>query len=155
MSGHVHSWGPTVRVQRTEPAAGSEVRTRVGFLPAHRPLADGGASRRPLAVSNPPRVGVRWNEVLGCRFTLDVPVRENQYRGVDLECSSEDLGSFDSEVDSISLDSGDRGLRNACEFRKLILAQLLKFTNNPDGLTDGDLNVLPGFPVIAHNHFFR
>ena len=102
-----------------------------------------------------PWTWVRWNEVLGCRFTRDVPVRENQYRGVDLECSSEDLGSFDSEIDSISLDSGDRGLRNACEFRKLILAQLLKFTNNPDGFTDGDLNVLAGFPVIAHNHFFR
>jgi hypothetical protein len=35
------------------------------------------------------------------------------------------------------------------------LAQLLQLTNNPDGFTDGDLYSLTGFPVIAHDHFFR
>jgi len=101
------------------------------------------------------RTWVRWNEASGGRFTFDVPVRKDQNRGVDLERSSEDLGSFDSEVDPISFDGGDRGLRDAGESRKLILAQLLQLTNNPDGFTDGDLYSLTGFPVIVHDHFFR
>ena len=59
----------TVRVQRTAPATGSDVHAtaenegRAGV--SHRLLAGGGESRRPQGASNPPRVRVHWNEVLG------------------------------------------------------------------------------------------
>ncbi len=59
----------TVRVQRPELAAGSDVQAaaeKEGRAEvSHRLLAGGGESRRPKGASNPPRVRVCWNEVLG------------------------------------------------------------------------------------------
>jgi hypothetical protein len=58
----------TVGVQRTELAAGSDVQAaavKEGRAEVSHRLLDGGESRRPKGASNPPRVRVRWNEVLG------------------------------------------------------------------------------------------
>jgi hypothetical protein len=65
----------TVRVQRTDLAAGSdsqataekEGRAEV----SQRLLAGGGESRRPKGASNPPRARVPWNEVSGPIFRLE------------------------------------------------------------------------------------
>ncbi len=43
---------------------------------------------------------------------LDVPPRKYQNCRMDLQRSSEDLGTFDAKVDSVPLDGGDCGLRN-------------------------------------------
>jgi len=50
--------------------------------------------------------------------------------------ASQYLCSFHTQPDAIVLDSGDRCLRNAREFGKLVLTQPLQLTNDAHRLAD-------------------
>ena len=99
------------------------------------------------------RVAVRL-DWLGCRFILHIPGWKNQHGGVDLERASEYLCAFDTQVDPIALDRGDRGLGNPGECSELILAEFLEFTDDSHGLANRNFDPLVGLSVVAHDHFF-
>jgi len=63
------------------------------------------------------------------------------------ERAREDFGTFDSQVDPIAFDRRNRGLGDSRELRKIVLAELLKLTDDPDGLPDGYVNSLAGSTV--------
>ncbi len=57
------------------------------------------------------------------------------------KCPGENLGSLYTKIYSAPFNCGDSGLRNAGYFCKFILAKLLQFTHNPDGLS-GEIGIL-------------
>ena len=55
-----------------------------------------------------------------------------------LEGSRKHLGTLDPEADTIVLDRGKSGLRNASALSELILAQALQLANDAHRFTDGN-----------------
>lgn len=77
---------------------------------------------------NPRNYTVGCIDRLGSR--LDLPAREYQYCGMAMKHASQHLGTLNTEVDTIVLDTGYGSLRNAALDRKLILAEALQLTND-------------------------
>lgn len=55
----------------------------------------------------------------------DLPSWKDQHRRVALESPSKDLGSFDTQIDPVVLDSRERRLRDARRPRQVVLTHLL------------------------------
>lgn len=77
----------------------------------------------------------QWNDVL-CRLVGQLPAGKNQHAGMALEGPGENLGTFDTQTDSVILNGRNSGLGNPSKTSQLTLAQLLKLTKNAYGLAD-------------------
>ena len=91
---------------------------------------------------------------LGCGFTFHVPTWKDQYCGVYLERPSQDLCALDPQVNPITLDRGDCGLRDTGESGKVVLTEFLQFADDPNGLSYGHLDTSFCLVIVAHIHFF-
>ncbi len=60
------------------------------------------------------------------------------------------FGALNPEIDSITLDSGYRGLRNTGGGGEFILAHTLDLSNDSHRLSDGNLDLTFCFPILAH-----
>ena len=58
------------------------------------------------------------------------PSWEHQHGRVALEGFRQHLGALDTKANAIVFDGGERGLRDACTLRELVLTQALQLANN-------------------------
>lgn len=88
------------------------------------------------------------------------PAGEYQYGGVALEYPGNRLRSFNTQIDPVIFDGGNRGLGNARGLGQFILAHILEFANDSNGFSDGDINpffaglnsLISLLPVIVWRH---
>jgi hypothetical protein len=79
---------------------------------------------------------VAWMALLCRMLVVLLPTGKHQHGGMALERTSKNLRALDPKADAIILDRRNRGLRNFRESSQLILTEILKLTNNSNGLTN-------------------
>jgi len=85
---------------------------------------------------------VRCNERLGRGLILNVPTRKDEDRRMAPQRSGECLRALDTEINAVSLDCGNRRLRDTCEIGKLGLREFLELAHDLHRFTHGDADTL-------------
>lgn len=81
---------------------------------------------------------------------LDLPAWEYQHSGVALQCGTQHLGAFDTQIDAPIFDAGDGCLRDSTQCRQLRLAEALQLTEDSHRLANRDLDAFFGRNVFVH-----
>src|SRR5439155_13414239 len=81
---------------------------------------------------------------------IDYPARKYQHRRMAFESASQSLGPLHPQANAIILDCRDSRLWYAGELSKLILTQILKFSNDPHGFTNRDFHTTLGRTKLTH-----